>query len=105
MEIFICGFRDAQLTPDEQAKLDEHIKKWKEGYNWESEAYSPFDQRNPRFENVSKTFKEEGKNIVIYDDISVNDTDRSRVVEAYTELKQIFPDVNFEANDENGQID
>ena len=107
--IYIVGYREHDLTKEEQNKLTEHVNKWSIE-SWAKDKYAPFDNRDEKFETVANTFAHEyerndNKKIVIYDDLEVVEGDKNKVLNAYNELKSLFPDVTFEAHTDVEKLD
>ncbi len=106
--VYLLGFRESDLSSDEQAKLDDHISKWSSG--WSGDPYNPIDSRSSDFQNVEDTFADEGprddgKKIVVFQEMGIDENkDKPRFLEVFTELKSLFSDVLFEAHDDNGKI-
>ncbi len=96
--IYITGFRDSDLAPDEQNKLEEFNKKY-------SDIIKIMDSRDPNFKSVKETFKSEGKNIILYaESNNTSDDYKEKIIESAKELKSTFPSVNIEVNDEEKQL-
>ena len=105
--IYFLGFRENDFTADEQAKLDEHVSN--RGSGWSGEPYKPYDKRNHDFDNVAATFADEGprmdgKHIILYQELDIDAGEKNKFFEAFQEIKSLFPDIFFEAHDDNGKI-
>ena len=106
--VYLVGYRENDLTSDEHSKLDAHISKWSSG--WGGDKYKPIDKRNPNFDNVARTFADEGpradgKHIILYQEMNIDESkEKSKFLEAFSEIKSVFPNALFEAHDEAGKI-
>ncbi len=96
--IYITGFREEDLTPEEQKKIDEHNDKY-------GENIKIIDNRDPDFKSVKETFKSEGKNIVLYAETNnTSEDNKNKVIESAKALKSTFPKITIEVNDEEKQL-
>ncbi|MDH5681026.1 MAG: hypothetical protein OEZ36_05545 [Spirochaetota bacterium] len=104
--VYLVGFHDTDLSADEQSKLDEHSTKW--GAGWSGDAYKPMDKRDAAFQNVAGTFADEpradGKHIIIYQEITIDSSEKGKFLEAFNDIKSVCPAAVFEAHDESGKI-
>lgn len=96
--IYLTGFRDKELTTDELSKIDEYKNKY-------NNLYKLLDKRDAKFESALKTYKDEGKNIVLYAETDKTDEGtKSKIVDAAKELKSMFSDIDIEVNDEDKKL-
>jgi sulfatase maturation enzyme AslB (radical SAM superfamily) len=96
--IYVTGIKNTDLSPEEQKKLDEHKNKF-------GSVYNLLDKRNDDFKSIYETYKSEGKNIVLFAEITNVDEDtKNRIIEAAKDLKSTFGDIDIEVNDEEKKL-
>lgn len=96
--VYVTGISDTDLTPEEQSKLDEHKNKF-------SSVYNLLDKRDDSFKSIYETYKSEGKNIIIFAEVTNVDEDtKNKIIEAAKDLKSIFGNMEIEVNDEEKQL-
>ncbi len=104
--VYLVGFRENDLSADEQKNLDTHISKW--GSGWSGNPYKPLDSRNPSFNDIASTFADEprsdGKKIIIYQEIMIEKSEKDKVIQAFNDMKSVLPGAILEAHDEGGKI-
>ncbi len=95
--IYITGFRDSNLTDEEKSKLDDIKSK--------HATYKIMDGRDGDFESIRETFKDEGKNIIIYAEITnADENKKNEVIESAKEMKKMLPNITIEVNDEEKKL-
>ncbi len=92
--IYVTVFRDTDLTDDEKGKIDGIKSK-----------HGMLDSRDGDFQSIKETFKDDGKNIVLYAEITdADDGKKNEVVESAKELKGLLPNVVIEVNDDDKKL-
>ena len=104
--VYLVGFNNADLSSDEQGKLDSHKAKWKAGLS--GETYSPLDKRDSSFQDVANTFADEkrpdGKHIIIYQELNIDKGEKAKFLDIVNDIKSTLPNILIEAHDEGGKI-
>lgn len=106
--IYMMGFRKNGFSADEQKQFDEHVQKWSS--DWKKIPYHPLDARESSFSDIAQTFEEEkiredDTPIVVYQELTLEDAqEKDRFLKALKEIRELFPTIDFEAQDESGKI-
>jgi hypothetical protein len=105
MRYFILGFSSNDLSPDEQAILDQHVSKYATA-SWSNNKYSLIDTRHNDFSDAKKAIQEdEDRNVSIYGDFELPSKDHQNdMLNAVKELDNELSNVKFEVHTESEKL-